>query len=97
MNENRYFEEDFNSYLDELLDIGALDGAALGITKFLRDNEYSALSEGQKYTFNNEVIKFHSVNECTRCSNDVPWSEMNEAADNGGYCGWCIHQIEKED
>lgn len=41
------------------------------------------------------MIRNNSVEECQRCACDIPWSEMLEALDNGGYCNYCQHMMEK--
>ena len=38
-----------------------------------------------------------TTNECTQCGNPIPWPEMLDAHDNGGYCGWCWHHKNKDD
>ena len=58
------------------------------------DKGYDNLSDKQKYVFN-KMIRNNSVEECQRCACDIPWSEMLEALDNGGYCNYCQHMMEK--
>jgi hypothetical protein len=95
MNETRYHEEDFESYLQELIDHQRLEGAALGITKLVLNKGLDALSDRQKYVFDNQVIGKNFVEECERCASDIPWCEMLEATDNRGLCNYCAHMEEK--
>lgn len=41
------------------------------------------------------MINYNTVERCTRCSSEIPWCEMLEAIDNGGYCSYCQHMKEK--
>lgn len=41
----------------------------------------------QKYVFV-KAIEENYVKECQRCGCDIPWCEMLEALDNGGFCGY---------
>lgn len=40
------------------------------------------------------AIENNTVDECQRCGEDVPWCEMLEALDNGGFCGYYQHMME---
>lgn len=50
MEERRYLEEDFGSYLKELLEMDCLDEPAKGIAKYAVDSGYGKLSDKQKFT-----------------------------------------------
>jgi hypothetical protein len=67
----------------------------LGITKQVIDKGEDSLSEKQKYVFNNEVLKNYESKSCNLCACEIPWSEMYQALDNGGYCGYCEHKLSK--
>lgn len=88
-------EDDFGEFLKEILP--KLDGPALGITKLVIEKGLNILSEKQKWVFQKEVLDFYVTDACKRCSTDIPWSEMSEANDNGGYCGYCAHMMSKND
>ena len=90
----RYSEEEFEGYVQELIDVGRIDGKEAGIARLMLDKGYDSLSDKQKYVFDN-MIKQHTVNECQRCGVDIPWCEMLEAIYNGGYCNYCQHMKEK--
>ena len=96
MKKERYQEEDFEGYLEDLIKSGRLDSTQIGITKYFIDHGYEALSRKQKYVFD-KMIDENSVEECARCGCDIPWSEMLEALDNGGLCNYCQHMQEKLD
>ena len=55
---------------------------------------YDSLSDKQKYVFDKAIEK-NAVDKCQRCGIDIPWCEMLEALDNGGYCNYCHHMMEK--
>ena len=97
MEDTRFREDDFNSFLDELLRMKALDGAAEGITKLVKDKGIEALTLKQRYVFDKEVIGMHTRESCEGCVVDIPWSEMSSAVDNGGYCSWCENVRNKKD
>lgn len=94
MNEKRFYEEDFSSFLEELVDSWHLESKQAGITKRVIDKGYDSLSLKQKYVFN-YMIQSLCIDRCTLCKDEIPWSEMFAAIDNGGYCSLCQHKIEK--
>lgn len=96
MNIQRYNEPDFNGFLEDLIQSGRLDDKEIGIIRFYLDNGYKALSEKQRYVFDH-TIEENSIDDCIRCAIDIPWCEMLEALDNGGYCNYCQHMMEKEE
>lgn len=91
---NRYDEEDFNSFVEQLIQSGRLNETESGIAKYYLDKGFSKLSDKQKFVFN-RAIENNYVIECARCAMDIPWCEMLEALDNGGYCNYCQHMMEK--
>lgn len=94
MSDLRYDEEDFNGFLEDLIASGRLEAKEEGITKLFLDKGYDALSGKQKYVFD-KIVQQNSKTECERCANPIPWCEMLEALDNGGYCNYCQHMMEK--
>lgn len=94
MKEARFIEEDFEGFVKDLIKSGRLEDKEAGIAKRMLDKGYESLSEKQKYVFD-KMIENNSVDECKRCACDIPWSEMLEALDNGGYCNYCQHMMEK--
>lgn len=90
-------DDGFTDFLQEIVDGGGLDGRTLGITKLVIDKGQEVLSEKQAYVFKAEVLDEYTTDECGRCSNGIPWSEMMAAHDNGGFCGWCAHMMDKDD
>lgn len=95
MGMNNPEEHEFEDFLKEILDAGHLEGAAEGITKLVIDKGEKALSPKQSFVFQKEVLDEFITKECKRCGGDIPYCEMYAAYDNGGYCSWCQHQIEK--
>lgn len=94
--EENFFEEDFKGFVEDLITSGRLDDKEIGISKRMLDKGYDSLSDKQKYVFNN-MIKNNSVEMCQRCDCRIPWSEMLMAIENGGYCSWCQHMMEKSE
>ncbi len=94
MNTERYHEDDFTSYLQDLITSKRLEDKEEGITKLYLDKGYDALSNKQRYVFD-KMIENNSVSECIRCATSIPWCEMIEALENGGYCNYCHHMKEK--
>lgn len=89
-----YQEDDFNGFLQDLINSNRLDSKEEGISKLVLDKGYESLSEKQKYVFD-KMIDTNTISECKRCACDIPWCEMLEALDNGGYCNYCQHMMEK--
>ncbi len=93
-----YSEEDeMNEFLELLVDNGHLEGSALGITKQVIDRGRDSLSSKQEYVFDNQVLKMNVLESCSICSQGIPWSEMYQAIENGGICGYCEHKLSKDD
>ena len=90
------YRDDFRDFIQELIDGNELEDAALGVAKLFVDKGEEAFSEKQKHVFDNHVVKQNTIEECKKCSNDIPWCEMYHALDNGGYCSYCWHMVQKE-
>jgi len=89
MEQARYLEEDLNEFLQLLIDTERFnDQKEVGITKFVIEQGFEKLSSKQKFIFN-KAIEEYVFEECSRCGNEIPWSEMSAAEDNGGLCSWC--------
>lgn len=96
MNTERYLEENFNGFVEELIHSNHLNDTEKGIAKQMLDLGYGSLSDKQKYVFD-KAIENNTINECKRCGSTIPWNEMLEALDNGRYCNYCQHLKEKID
>ena len=96
MKETRFLEDDFEGFVQDLINSGRLEEKEAGIAKRMLDKCYDSLSEKQRYVFD-KAIENNSVKECKRCGCDIPWCEMLEALDNGGFCNYCQHMMEKID
>lgn len=96
MEETRFLEDDFEGFVQDLINSGHLEEKEAGIAKRMLDKGYDSLSEKQRYVFD-KAIENNSVKECKRCGCDIPWCEMLEALDNGGFCNYCQHMMEKID
>lgn len=94
MNSARFHEEDFSGFLQQLVDSKQLEPMQEGITKLVIDKGYDILSEKQRKVFD-YMINTTCKETCERCESDIPWCEMFEALDNGGYCNYCQHMLEK--
>lgn len=92
----RFSEDDFNSFLEDLITIRCLEDAALGITKKVMTDSFDSLTDKQKSVFLKYAVIPNYTESCKRCSNDIPWCEMLYASYEGkGYCGYCSHMEEK--
>lgn len=92
----RFSEDDFKEYVEDLIESDRIEGKEAGIAKLAIDQGYNSLSDKQRFVFD-KTIKENSVELCERCGAPIPWSEMIEALDNGGYCNYCQHMMEKDD
>lgn len=90
----RYNEDDFEGFVQDLINTGRIEEKEAGIAKLMLDKGYDKLSDKQKYVFD-KMINENTVEECKRCATDIPWCEMLEALENGGYCNYCQHMMEK--
>lgn len=55
MKEERFIEEDFEGFLEDLIKSGRLDDKEAGIAKRMLDKGYDNLSDKQKYVFNKMI------------------------------------------
>ena len=92
----RYNEDDFNGFVQQLVDYGRLENKEAGIAKQMLDRGYDSLSDKQKFVFDKAIEK-NTIKNCNRCGCIIPWSEMYEALENGGYCNYCQYMMEKID
>lgn len=88
---------EFNYFLKQVIDSEGLSDKAEGITRLVLAKGIEVLSEKQRYVFQTEVIDEYTVQECDRCGNDVPWSEMFDAVTEDGLCGWCRQLSDHDD
>jgi len=89
MDTKRFGEEDFNEFIQELIDNKRLnDSSEEGIAKLVIDKGFESLSSKQKFVFE-KAISHYIYDDCKRCGNDIPWCEMSGAEDIDGMCSWC--------
>ena len=71
----------FISYLKELISENRFDdGEALEISLIVIKNGPESLSDKQWYIFlENGILRDKYVDKCERCSEHIPWSNMNSA------------------
>lgn len=93
MNDIRFQEEDFPDFLDTLIKGNMLEPMAAGIARIVLDKSIAALSDKQRFVFEKDVLGYFYVERCELCGEEIPWSEMLEAADNGGYCSRCAQMV----
>lgn len=86
MKEERFYEEEFTAFIKQLVDSGWLDAkdAFTGICRQIVGKGYNSLPEDQKRVFCHNINKF-IVEKCKALDQDIPWNEMFEALQNGGY------------
>lgn len=97
MDQNRFSEEDFSSFLSELISGNNLDGQKEnGIAQLAIDRGYEKLSKKQQYVLELAISHYY-IEECKRCFNEIPWCEMYDANFNKGYCSYCRKMVENDD
>ena len=96
MDKSRYYEEDFNSFIRELVETKRFsDSKEEGIAKLVIDKGFDSLTNKQKFIFENS-ISHYVYDECSRCKLEIPWCEMSAAESNGVKCSWC-QQLGRDD
>lgn len=96
MESKRYLDEDFNDFVKGLIDNKRLnDSKEEGIASLVIDKGFKSLTDKQKFVFE-KAISHYVYDECSRCGNEIPWSEMSAAEDNGSMCSWC-QQLSRND
>ena len=91
--DSKYNDEDgtFTDYLKQLIDMGHLEEAALGITEDVIKSGLNSLSNEQKRVFKKYVIDQFTVSNCKRCNDEITWIEMYDAANEHGECSSCVY------
>jgi|SRR6218665_1709429 len=95
INNSRFAEDAFPEFLSTLIDGHMLEPMAEGIARIVLDKGVEALSDKQRFVFEKEALGYFYVERCEGCGEDIPWPEMLEAADNGGYCSRCAQAVGK--
>lgn len=108
MNMQRKFsyDEDLRSFIIQMRDCGRLDDELNAKGKNLLRDSFSFIinygTDKLPEECKAELDKFLSgicLEYCKQCGEPIPWSEMLEAIDNGGYCSYCENvrnKIEEE-
>ncbi len=97
MKTERYSEEGFNEFLQELIDNKRLNNSKEeGIAKLVIEKGFEVLSEKQRFVFEKAISPF-IYDECKRCGLEILWCEMSAAEDNGRLCSWCQQMSRKDD
>ena len=93
----RYSDDDtgFNEFLQTLIDLGNVDDESLDITEKVIAAGIESLDDREMRIFKEQVLDIFTVERCARCGNEIPWSEMYHALENGNLCNWCWHMWEK--
>jgi len=87
-------KNEFNKFLQKLVDGRYLDDPARGITKLVIDKGRETLSEKQEFVFQKNVIDKYVHESCDMCHQKMPWCEMFPAIDKG-LCAACASQAHK--
>ncbi len=82
-------DDDFYAFLSEVVMLGDLVGAALGITKKVIEQGFDSLSEKQRIVFEQNVLAKYTISYCVRCSGYIPWLNMLDVVMNDGLCNHC--------
>lgn len=96
MNDLRFNEEDFPSFLEDCIRAQKLERKEEGIARLAIDKGWAHLSDKQKYVLKQALAPF-IYDECSFCGDEIPWCEMAFAEINGQNCSGCYHQLNKDD
>jgi hypothetical protein len=85
--------EDMRCIAEFALENDCLEGAALGIAKQITSLGWDTLTPRQQEVF--EAVALPATRrECWRCGNEIIATEL---CFGGEVCGWCDHQLAKDD
>jgi len=85
-------KEEFHDFLRQLIDNDELDDDQLEVINLVIEGE--DLDEDQD-TILQDIKEEFVTEECSRCNDELKWSEMYEAYGNEGKCTACLRQEEK--
>lgn len=89
MEVTNFNDPDFVDFLRKLLDVQKF--VEQDIVQRIIDGgraAYGTLSNKEKFLFD-KVVDMNTVENCKRCGNSIPWNDMLEARNSGGYCSYC--------
>lgn len=61
MKKERYLEDDFNGFVEELINLSRLEDKEEGIAKRMLAKGYDSLSDKQKYVFDKAIEKMQLI------------------------------------
>lgn len=93
--ESQQQKEDYNDFLQQLIDGGDIDGAAAGITKSAIAKGIESLSNKQRFVFDRDIAGDFSQPECERCGGIIPWTEAYHHIHHEKWCSGCKHSWNK--
>jgi hypothetical protein len=70
------------------------DSRAAGVIRQVLAQGEDTLTNKQSWVYENEVVV---DDRCNICSQSIPDTELAASFNNGGICGWCEHQKNKDD
>ena len=85
---------EMNEFLTTLIELGMIEGAALGIARLVIDQGVESLTPRQTTVFDQHVIQPHAIRSCPRCGQEIRWSEMLHQE---GWCAYCNNLLHKND
>lgn len=92
-----WIDEDMAGALEAVLEAGSIvHETSVGIARKVIADGLDSLNEKQLAVFDRYIRPEIEI-DCKRCGCPVPLSEITLAIDNGGYCGYCDHQMAKDD
>jgi hypothetical protein len=89
------FDEDgeFADFLRQLVDLKHLEDKAKEMARKVISDGIESLSKRQRSVFDQEVFNEFVTKTCQKCSHPIPWNEMFDAYNNGGFCNYCASKI----
>lgn len=87
-------ESALRAFLQESIERGMLDKAALAVTRQVISQGRKTLSLEQELIFRQQVWAKYVLEECRICGQIIPWREMHRVRENDGKCSCCDRQIQ---
>ena len=88
------YPAEINDFLKTLIELGMIEGAALGISRLVIDQGTESLTVKQAAVFDRHVIRPHAIQRCPISMDEMRWSEMLH---HDGLCARCHYKSERND
>ncbi len=87
---------EFLDFARQLVESGEFDISSRSIANEVAEHGFASLDLEQQKEIEGKIFQQFAGAICSRCNENVRWSELSESLKNGGLCGHCDYKAMKE-